>query len=281
MADSKGYNSADTFIQGIIERVVEMAFTYDLWTLAGAFDTYTYEINVDAADLATANLVLLNAKKKAVTTVKVGKFLDTDVYAKFSAVNTGNGVYALDYELCDKDGAALANEAEVIDKILENKEYEDLDDCLADRIGFVAKEHVYDIRKAAKEIGDNFAKFNAVNKINSGNTYRVATAAEIQAIFDAEVAADFNNAAAALRAIIVKPNGGYGSYIPKYDKYYSNKVDAPEEKRTNYNAMVTLLGEYTEKIDAATTLEEKQSVVDAFKAEVDAYFVGKGYPKAN
>lgn len=279
MADANGYKAADTFIQGIIERVVNLAFAYDLWDLAGAFDAYTYTIDVNAADLADVTFVLLNAKKKAVTAVKVGKFVDTDVYAKFDAVKADNGVYALTYELCDKEGNALANETEVKAEIL--TKYEDLDECLADRIGFVAEDHVFDVRNAAEEIGANFAKFNAVNKINSSNTYRVATAAEIQAIFDAEKTADFNNAAAALRAIIVKPNGGYGSYIPKYGKYYSNKVTETEEKRANYNAMIALLGEYTDKIDAAVTLEDKQAVVDAFIAEVDAYFVGKGYPKAN
>ena len=100
-------------------------------------------------------------------------------------------------------------------------------------------------------------------------------------LYETYILGENEAAIAALRAVIVNKNGGFGSYIPKYGLYYSNQVTATEEKRANYNAMIALYEEYTEKFDAATTLEEKQAIVDAFKAEVDEYFVSRGYPKAN
>jgi hypothetical protein len=274
VAKTESYEAADALLQSTITVIVKAAFEHDLWNLAGAFDAYTYEINVNANDLDAATITILNAKKKAVTAVKVGKFADTDVYAKFAVENTANGVYALTYELCDKEGLALANEADVLDEIL--TKYEDLDECLADRIDFEADAHVYDVRKAANEIAANLDKISNIPVINQTYNYGFLTAAQIQKIFDLEASADYNYAYKNLVAQVYQKNSN-GAVI--WGKYINEEVKGtltPDlvSGTEDYIVMMSLTLNYKAKVDAATDLKSAQAILDAFKVEIKTYFEG-------
>lgn len=273
LADAASYEVVDAVLQGTITVIVKAAFEHDLWNLAGAFDAYTYEIDVKASDLANATITVLNAKKKAVAAVKVGKFVETDVYAEFAVQNTGNGVYEVVASLCDKNGDALANEADVLAEIL--TKYEDLDECLADRIGFEADAHVYDVRKAAEEIGANFDKVGKVPAVNqSYDFYGFLSAAQIQKIFDSEKTADYNYATKTLKAEIYGKDS-YGNII------FGSYVNSLGEFSGAEDFTLQLITEdYAKKVDAATDLKAAKAILAAFKAEVDTYLDGKdGYQK--
>lgn len=271
LADAASYEVVDAVLQGTITVIVKAAFEHDLWNLAGAFDAYTYEIDVKASDLANATITVLNAKKKAVAAVKVGKFVETDVYAEFAVQNTGNGVYEVVASLCDKNGDALANEADVLAEIL--TKYEDLDECLADRIGFEADAHVYDVRKAAEEIGANFDKVGKVPAVNqSYDFYGFLNAAQIQKIFDSEKTADYNYATKTLKAEIYGKDS-YGNII--FGSYVNGLGDFSGAEDFTLQLITE---DYAKKVDAATDLKAAQAILAAFKAEVDTYLEGKdGY----